>query len=95
MSWKKPLLEGISKILRGEKGKMMILLGQTDKCVLVSLLFCNPVDLDLGVRLKCSRACIFREFPRRVSTSHPRFSFGHSFYSVPMSSRTTCSTLLG
>lgn len=40
---------------------------------------CFSADLDLGVRLKCSRACICREFPRRVCTSHPRFSFGHSF----------------
>lgn len=79
MSWEKPLLEGIFKILRHEKRKRMILLGQTDKYVLLPLLFCSPVDLDLGVRLKCSRACICREFLRRVSTFHPRFSFGHSF----------------
>lgn len=59
--------------------KMMILLGQIDKYVLVSLPLYNPIDLDLGPRLKCSRAFICREFPRRVSTSHPRFSFGHSF----------------
>lgn len=56
----------------------MILLGQADRYVLLSLPFCNPVGLDLGVKLKCSRACICRQFPSRVSTSHPRFSFGHS-----------------
>lgn len=74
---------------------MMILLGQIDKCVLVSLPLCNLADLDLGFRLKFSRACICREFPRKASTSHPRFNFGHRFYSVPMSSRITSSTLLG
>lgn len=41
----------------------MILLGQIDKCVLVSLPLCNLADLDLGFRLKFSRACICREFP--------------------------------
>lgn len=56
----------------------MILLGQVCFTLLAFLQSCN-VDLDLGVKLKCSRACICREFPSRVSTSHPRFSFGHSF----------------
>lgn len=94
MSWEKPLLEGIFKILRCEKRNRMVLLGHTDKYVLLSLPFCNPVDLDLGVKLKCSRACICREFPSRVSTSHPRLSFGHSFL-LSASSRITFSTLLG
>lgn len=82
MSWEKPLLGDIPKVLRGEKGQRIMLLGQTDKYFLVSLPFCNPVGLeqeDLEVRLKCSRACICREFPRGPSTSHPRFSFGAWF----------------
>lgn len=58
---------------------MIMLLGRLTSIFLPSLPLCNPVGLeqeDLVVRLKCSRACIRREFPRGVSTSHPRFSFG-------------------
>jgi len=37
IDWEKPLLVKIPKVLRDEKGQMIMLLGQTDKYFLLSL----------------------------------------------------------
>lgn len=42
VSWERPLLGEIPKVLRGEKGQIIVL-GQTHK---VSLTFYNPVGLE-------------------------------------------------